>query len=482
MLPVILKIAPGVDSQSTPMQVGQGMIDSNLIRHRNGRIQKLAGCTRLISTTFSGVATHILPWAALNGTEYVGIGTTVQLALIASSSLVDITPAAGVGSGEWAMDKWGQNLVAAPKGGTVYQWVPPVSGGNIAVALAGAPSIVNGIVVATPQQQIIAWGAYSVSLAAQDPLLIRWCDVADNTVWTATATNQAGSFRLSSGSEVKQVLWFGVSGLIWTDLDFWIMTYAGFPLIYGFNRIAPNCGAISSRAADALGTRVAWMSQNDFFVFQGGQVQVLPCSVHDFVFDNLDRSHTAAVHTDTNSFAGEIMWRFPTTGSAGVCDAYVKWNVNENVWDKGEGSPTISAWADQSVVGPPIGADYTGLVQQFETSNDFDGTVLTSFFETGWFRIAEGEQSVYIDRILPDFVLNTGGSVQVTITVADEIPPDDTDYPVRTYGPYTVSRSTPYLIVRASGRVAKLKVECSAADTFWRYGEPPAQVSVDGRR
>lgn len=483
MLPISLSVRPTVDTQGTPLQVGQGMTASNLIRIKNGLVQKLGGCTRLIGTRFTGTATHILPWAALNGTQYVAIGTTSELALIAASALVNITPGAGVGSGQWSLDKWGQNLVGAPAGGTIYQWVPPVSGGNIAVPLTNAPAQVNGLIVAAPQQQIIAWGAYSPSLGALDPLLVAWCDVADNTVWAAAANNQAGTFRIANGSRIMQVIWYGLSGLVWTDLDLWSMTYAGFPLIYGFNKVAPNCGLISSRAADALGTRVAWMSQNDFFQFQGGQVQPIACSVRDFVFNNLDRTYSANVHCDTNTYFDEFMWRFPMTGSAGVCNGYVKWSPNENgAWDFGEGAPTISAWADQSVIGAPIGADYTGLVQQFETSNDFDGAQLTSSFLTGWFELAEGQEFIFVERILPDFVLNTGGQVQITVEVADEVPPVDTDYPTRVYGPFTVTQATPYIIPRARGRVARLLVECVAADTFWRYGKPLVVASIDGRR
>jgi hypothetical protein len=72
--------------------------------------------------------------------------------------------------------------------------------------------------------------------------------------------------------------------------------------------------------------------------------------------------------------------------------------------------------------------------------------------------------------------------VRLTITVADQIPPDDIDFPVRIYGPYTVTRRTPYIVIRARGRVAKVLLECVAANTFWRYGKPLAVVSIDGRR
>lgn len=383
---------------------------------------------------------------------------------------------------QWSFGRWGQaSLVAAYTDGTIYEWTPPVAVGNFAAAVSGAPQQVHGIFVAAPEQQLVAYGVYDVLLGEQDPLLVAWCDVADLNTWTATATNQAGSFRLSSGSRILGGFWFGVSGLLFTDVDLWSMTYIKFPLVYGFNQVANNCGLISQRAFAIMGSTVAWLSQNDFFVYQGGTVQTLECTVRDFIFNNLDRTYAGTIHADANTYFGEIMWRFPTVGSAGVCTGYVKWLVGTKLWDYGSGQPEISAWTDQSPFGAPIGADYNGLLQQFETSNDFDGAVLNSNFQTGFFEIGDGGGTVFLERIIPDFNLNTGGQVQLTVTVADQLPTANSAYPVRTYGPYIVTASTPYIIIGASGRFWQLLVESIAANTSWRYGSPLAIIAPDGR-
>lgn len=484
MLPISLAVRPIVDVQSTPLQSGNTITSCNLIDIRNGYIQKQLGCTQLTASTFAGTASRLFPWSDLAGNDYLALGTTAgRIAVLSGITLNDVTPVSVGGDGHWFFDNFGQDLIACTHGSTIFAWVPPPAGGNIAVAIAGAPSVVSGLFVAAPQQQIIAFGIHSSTLGTLDPMLVGWCDVANFNDWTATATNQAGTFRLSTGSKIIGGTWFGLAGLLWTDVDLWTMTYAGFPLVYSFNRIAQHCGLIGHYAWATLGSTVAWMSLNDFFVYRGGQVEPIPCTVRDFVFNNIDRNYDAEIHADANTYTGSICWRFPTIGSAGVCTSYVKWTPNENnAWDFGQGQPQLSAWTDQSVLGPPIGADYNGLLQQFQTSNDFNGAVLNSNFTTGWFTLAEGQEFIFIERILPDFILNTGGQVQMTIVVADEIPALDTDYPVRTYGPYTVTQSTPFIIVRARGRVAKLTVECIAANTFWRYGKPLAVVSVDGRR
>lgn len=480
-----LKVAPGVDVQSTALQSERRINASNLIRFKNGLIEKLGGCQRLINAAFVGIASAIMPWASLNTTQYIAIGTTTKLQLLTAGALVDITPASGVGGGNWSLDKWGQDLIAAVTGGALCHWVPPVSGGNIAIAVPNAPPIVNGLIVAAPEQQIITWGAYSPTLARQDPLLLGWCDIGDLTTWVAAANNQAGSFRIPNGSRIVAVLWSGLNGLVWTDLDTWSMTYVNYPLVYALNRIGEGCGLISAKAMGVLGNRTAWLSQNDFFVVQGGHPQLLQCSVRDIIFDNLDRNYVDAIHCDVNSYFNEFKWYFPVTGSAGRCTAYVKWSPSEGggngLWDYGMAVPNLSAWSDQSVIGAPIGADYNGLIQQYETAVDFDGVAFNPFFETGWFELSQTQDVIFVERVLPDFILSPTASILVTLTFADDFPEQVGAYPQRVYGPYTVTPTTSFFIVRGSGRVAKMRVENTALNSFWRYGEPRARITVDGR-
>lgn len=482
MSSISLALKPGVETTSTPFQSQSELSTSNLIRFVNGQIEKMGGCARLTNDVFLGVASALMAWASLIGTEYIAVGTTLRLELLTApwGAWANITPASGAGSGDWTLDKWGQDLVAAPAGGPLCHWLPP--GPGIAIAVPNSPPVVNGLVVAAPEQQIITWGAFSVTLGQQDPMLVAWCDVADLTVWTAAVNNQAGTFRIPHGSVILAVIWQGLNGILWTDLDIWSITYVNFPLVYGFNNLAQNAGLIGRHAVAQLGARIAWMGQNDFFLYQGGQAQKMICTVRDFVFDNLDRAFVNNIHADANTYYDEIKWCFPVIGSNGVCTAYVKWHSIDGLWDYGPAGPNLSAWSDQSVIGAPIGADYGGLIQQFETAIDWDGTPFNSGFVSGWFYLQEAGVNVFVERIMPDFTINAGGQIALSIEFADEIPQTVVDYPIRVYGPYPVTNSTPFIIVRGSGRVARIRLECTAPNTTWRYGKPIARASIDGHR
>src|ERR1700761_6466930 len=94
VLPLSLPLAPGVDIMRTPLQVGRGLVNSNLIRHRNGLIQKLAGCTRLTSLTFNGICRCLFGWQDLQGNHYLAVGTNELIELFSNNSYTVILPVA----------------------------------------------------------------------------------------------------------------------------------------------------------------------------------------------------------------------------------------------------------------------------------------------------------------------------------------------------------------------------------------------------
>jgi hypothetical protein len=151
---------------------------------------------------------------------------------------------------DWTLDNWGQILIANPLGGPIYAW-DPTQGTAVANIIVAAPPVNQGMFVAMPQRQIIAWGTTFNGIT--DPMLIRWCDVNNYDDWTATITNQAGSYRIPKGSTIIQGIQAGQQGLIWTDLGIWAMQYVGPPYVYQFNELGTGCGLIGRKAAASMG-------------------------------------------------------------------------------------------------------------------------------------------------------------------------------------------------------------------------------------
>ncbi len=384
----------------------------------------------------------------------------------------------------WFLDNFGQDLVAVPTNGTLYEWIPPVSLGNVATAVTNAPLYASGMFVAMPQAQVVMLGAETSG--TQDPLLVRWCDSGNITDWTAAVTNQAGSYRLSRGSKIIGGFQGPQTGLIWTDIDMWTMSYTGYPFVYSFTTVGEQCGLISPKGANIIAGISFWMSLKGFYLYSGSSgVQYIPCTVWDEIFQRLDTNNTDKIFAAPNSLFNEMAWFFPSTDSSnptsGEIDSYVKYNVVENLWDYG--SLIRFSWIDENIIGNPIAVDGSNIIQQHEVGYDNDGSAMTGVYaQSGYVDIAAGEIFIFVDWMVPDFTWNTINpmtSPHVTITIYTLYTPGDpTPF---TFGPFTVTPNTPYFSFRARARQMSIKVECDALDTFFRIGSIRYRGAPSGR-
>lgn len=403
---------------------------------------------------------------------------------------ITIIPGGGIGLDalDWTLDNWGEILIACPNGlnfgaavssplgGPIYQWSPQVNSPTLDV-IPEAPVANAGIFVAMPQRQIIAWG--STFNGVQDPLLIRWCDIENYEQWIALPTNQAGSYRIPKGSKIVGCIQGPQQGLIWTDLALWAMQYVGPPYVYSFNEIGTGCGLIAPKAAASLNGVIYWMSQSQFFMYANGGVQGIQCPIWDVIFQDLDTTNLDKIRIAVNSRFNEVAWFYPTMSNGGEINAYVKYNVGLNQWDFGTLSRT--AWINQSVLGPPIGATPEGLIYQHETSQNADGFPMTSYFQTGYFTLSDGDVLTYIDQFWPDAKWGYYEGVQdanllLTFYVLNY--PGDTP---KVYGPYDVVQTTQYIVPRFRGRLVSIRIESNDIDSFWRMGAMRYRFAPDGK-
>lgn len=406
-----------------------------------------------------------------------------------------VAPATGaaIDAIDWTLDNWGEILIAcpdrdqpagSPQFQPVYEWD---IGQQTATIISAAPPVNDGIFVAMPQRQIVAWG--STQTGIQDPLLIRWCDVNNFDQWIPLPTNQAGSYRIPKGSHIVGAVQGPQQAILWTDIDAWSMQYIGPPYVYSFNEIGTGCGLIGRKAAASINGIYYWMGPSQFFTLGGAGVQILPCPVWDVVFQNIDISidsvsgvsRAQKIRVAVNSLFSEVTWYYVSvTGGTGEVDSYVKYNVQLNVWDYGTLGRT--AWVDQSVLGPPVGADPTTLLlYQHETSNDADGQAMSTYFQTGYFSLSEGDFQTFVDLIWPDMKWgqvdqSQNAVVQISFYVANY--PGDSP---TVFGPYSVQKATQFFNTRLRGRLVSIRISSSDTGSFWRIGALRYRYAADGK-
>lgn len=384
---------------------------------------------------------------------------------------------------DWTLDNWGEIFIACPvydisndTGGQIFAW-SPTAGSAYASVITQAPTVNDGMFVAMPQRQIIAWG--STFTGIQDQLLIRWCDVNDYNSWIPLITNQAGSYRIPKGSRIVCCVQGPQQGLVWTDLGVWAMQYVGPPYVYQFNELGNGCGAISRKSAGSMNGVVYWMGQSQFFRLAGSGVEPIKCPIWDVIFQDLDTSNLDKIRIAPNSRFGEVAWYYPTLSNGGEVSAYVKYNILLDQWDFGSLGRT--AWINESVLGPPIGASTDYWIYQHETSPDADGAPMNSSFQTGYFAMTDGEYKIFVDQVWPDMKWGyydqaQSAIVKLTFSVADY--PGQTP---RTFGPYNMTKETTFLTPRFRGRLVSFKIESNDIGSFWRIGAMRYRFEQDGK-
>ncbi len=384
------------------------------------------------------------------------------------------TVGAPITATDWSLANWGEILLACPKDGPIYAWSPD-SGLQTAQVVATAPFANGGIFVSMPQQILVAWKTTQAT-GAQNQLLVRWSDSGDYTDWIPTTGNSAGDFQISEGSVIQGGIQGPSQGYIWTDIAVWAMSWIGQPDVFNFTRIGGGCGLVGPHACGVLNDTVYWCGFSNFFTISGRGVAPIPCTVWDFVFQNININFRSKIVCAPNSVFNEITWFFPSAASTGENDSYVKYNVLEREWDYG--SLVRTAWIDISVISNPLGADTGAQIWQHEEGNVTFNQPQPSF-RSGWWAISEGQEMGYVDFVQPDFRWGTfSGPQNASITIifyAVDFPGDT----VRTYGPFVVTQATEYINPRVRGRLMSVFIQ---GQGWWRIGRIRYQASSTGRR
>jgi hypothetical protein len=87
-----LEFRPGLNREGTDYANEGGWYDGDKIRFRSGFPEKIGGWSRLSNDTYLGVARALWNWQALDGSNYLGIGTNIKYYIEKGGQFNDITP------------------------------------------------------------------------------------------------------------------------------------------------------------------------------------------------------------------------------------------------------------------------------------------------------------------------------------------------------------------------------------------------------
>ena len=429
----------------------------------------------------------------------------------ASASNVTLEP------GLWSLDNFGEVLIATIANGKTFTWnagaasafANRASTTTTNFATGANPTSTRLTLISPTTRHLIHMGTETTigNSATRDNMFIRFSDAEDINSYGTSSVNTAGSQRLQDGTKIIGALKAKETILIWTDNALYTMKFVGAPFTFGFEQVGTNCGLIGKNAAVEVDGIAYWMSSNGFFLFDG-TVKTLPCTVEDFVFENINRNKGQQVNAGLNNLFTEVVWYYPSS-SSDFNDKYVVFNFGESSISKSPvwytGTEARTTWIDASVYPNPIATKFvsgntgafpaivgqSGLGQttlfEHEVGRDqvnADGstTTVTSFINSFDFDIkpegTDGEFFLSMKRFIPDFkTLN--GNAKITMSVK-RFPSQSST--TTALSPFTVTSSSLKFDTRARGRYANIKIENDASGESWRFGTINLDIRPDGRR
>jgi hypothetical protein len=354
---------------------GTIVIEAEIITYTGTTATSFTGCTRsTVNATIHSAGVTVNQYAAqTSGTSAFAWNRVC-------------TTANGIGTQlrTWSSDNFGQDLIFAPRGGAIYYWVPDTSTVPArAITLQKAaqtagytdysyiPNSTLAIISSDVQRFVIALGANPYTPAVPsttfDPMLVRWSDQQNAYSWVPSTTNQAGEYRLQGGSTIVTGVAAKQEILIWTDAALFSMQYLGPPYVWGFNQLMSNISIISPNAVASVNNQTFWMGVDKFYVYSG-RVDTLPCTLRQYVFNDINQDQAYQIVAGTNEGFNEVWWMYPSYGSP-VNDRYVVYNHLEQIWYYGNINRT--AWLDSALRQFPMGAF---SVQNTYLTNDINST------------------------------------------------------------------------------------------------------------
>ena len=393
----------------------------------------------------------------------------------------------------WSLDNFGEDLIATVLDGGTFIWDTSGGTGSRATALSNAPTASRFSLVSTDTRHLLVFGTETTigSTGTQDDLFFRFSDREDATDFTPVATNEAGSLRISDGSKIVGAVKSAGQILVWTDTSLHGIQFVGTPFTFGLRQLGANAGLIAQHAAIEVNGIAYWMSDDAFYLYDG-VVKKMPCSVQDFVFDNISYTNKNDIAVGLNTAYNEIIWYYPSANASQI-DRAVAYNYLEGTWY------TLSlgrtTWLGAYVYEKPIATEYNAsatanistilgltagasFIYEHESGNNqADGTAITAFLETGSVEIADGDQLMSISKLVPDFD-NLANTMTARLTL-EQYPQSSSNVTSNA----SITSTTEKVSVRGRGRAVKIRYTTNTVDdTPWRLGSQKLEIRPDGRR
>ena len=372
----------------------------------------------------------------------------------------------------WSLDHFGQLLVAAYNGGSIYLFDPtdaqPWGRAELISADAGLPDDVRAMFV-TPERFIMALRA---------GMLVQWCSQGDYDIWTPATGNTANIRTLTEGTKLVsgRVLSDFIS-LVWTDAALYRFQYTGSTYVYNSSMVAKDCGLLSPGGAVTVSSIAYWIGQDTFWMYAGA-VSPMPNveDIRKYVFDLIDINSgyqcTANYWPQHNEVVFFITPEGEETPTFGVL-----FSIENQCWAPLDFGRVSGSHFTQGDTRPyMVAAD--GLIYQHEVGNDDNGVAMEWSLQLAPYAMGEGGVHMDLEYLIADFK-DQVGDITITIDTYDYL--NDSTFE-DTETDTIAAADSGAIDMRVSGRYIGMTLSCGSLGNYFRFGKPIAFIKPSGRR
>lgn len=376
---------------------------------------------RNVSTNTFDVMTAGTSTSAVTGSGGAG---TVYYSQIPAGNLNQGT-GQGYGAGLYGVGLYGTALISSS--GETYPriWFCDRYGDNIIMTCGNVSGVYtwNGDTTIAPA--LVATAPIDINYAfVSDNILVTLghdvenkifsSDQGNPTQWVASSTNQVFEDTIQgAGRFITHVPVDGYN-LLFTEQQTYTMKYVGSPSVYQILLLDPQIGIISPMARCSVNGIGYWMGQNNFYLFRGGKVEVMPCNfatestVLRYVFNNINYGQRYKIFAWYNEIFDEIWWHYPSQTS-NECDSVARFSRKLQCWMPDSLSRTAGEYPQMSLSNPRLAN--IGTLYTHESGANDNGAPMTWSATTKKF--VSGKDTVVQTQMIPDS--NQTGNISLEV-------------------------------------------------------------------
>lgn len=260
------------------------------------------------------------------------------------------------------------------------------------------------------------------------------CNIYDYLTWTPALTNQAAyGYLLDTPGAIVGQRRLGTNIVAYKERSIYLGQYIGPPVIWQWSLVSSDIGALSQECVVDTGVAHLFISQDDFWIFDGSRPRSIGSPVREWFFKNSDASYRYKTKGYYDRIKNRVWWYFCGSSSGGVITDALIYNVNTDRW----GYARLTIQAALNAISPDTSWDNwpPGVATNYE--NIIDIPFDSSYFD------ANGDQIAVFG---PDNALKTLNGPAIASNIVTGDIGDDTAYS-------TITSVKPRFLVRPTSAV-----------------------------